>query len=214
MTIDREQASQYIQTLFAQQDEAQAYALEDSQRQGLPAIQINPEEGRFIQLLVRASGGSKALEIGTLGGYSGIWIARGLSPGGKLFTLEKDPQHATVAKDHFHRAGVANLVDIRLGDAHTSLKDLAGEAPFDFVFIDAEKIGYANYYSWAIEHLRIGGIIAAHNALRGGAVYDLANQDESVLALRNFNQQVASDYRVLSSIYPAGDGTLVAVRVA
>lgn len=214
MPIDHELASQYIQSLFVQQDQAQVYTLEDSRQQGLPAISVNPEEGRFIQLLVRASGGNKALEIGTLGGYSGIWIARGLGPGGKLYTLEKDPRHAAVAQEHFHRAGVADRIDIRLGDAHHSLSALAGEAPFDFVFIDAEKSGYPDYYSWAIEHLRIGGIVAAHNALRGGAVFDPTNQDETVLALRNFNQQVAADIRVLSSIYPAGDGTLVAVRTA
>lgn len=214
MTIDREMASQYIQDLFVHQDQAQVYAQEDSQQRGLPAINIGPEEGRFIQLLVRASGGTKALEIGTLGGYSGIWIARGLAPSGKLFTLEKDPIHAAVAQEHFQRAGVADLVEIRQGDAHTSLAALAGEAPFDFVFIDAEKSGYSDYYDWAIEHLRIGGLITAHNALRGGAVYDPAQQDATVLALRAFNRKVADDFRVLSSIYPAGDGTLVAVRVA
>jgi caffeoyl-CoA O-methyltransferase len=162
---------------------------------------------------VRASGGTKALEIGTLGGYSGIWIARGLAPGGKLFTLERDPKHAAVAQEHFHRAGVADLVDIRIGDARTSLTGLAAEAPFDFVFIDAEKSAYPDYYSWALDHLRIGGLVAAHNALRGGAVFETDNQDETVRALRSFNLQVAGDPRVLSSIYPAGDGTLVAVRV-
>jgi len=214
MPIDRLLASQYIEGLFAQQDQAQLYALEDSHLRGLPEININPEEGRFIQLLARASGGSKAVEIGTLGGYSGIWIARGLAPGGKLITLEKDPQHAAIAREHFQRAGVADLVDIRLGDAHSSLAPLAGEAPFDFVFIDADKSGYPDYYRWAIEHLRIGGIIAAHNALRGGAIYDPDNLDPTVMALRNFNRQVAGDGRVLSSIYPAGDGTLVAVRIA
>ena len=214
MPIDRERASQYIQNLFAQQDQAQIYALKDSRQKGLPEININPEEGRFIQLLVRASGGTKALEIGTLGGYSGIWIARGLAPGGKLFTLEKDPQHAAIAQDHFHRAGVSDLVDIRLGDAHASLSTLAGEAPFDFIFIDAEKSGYLDYYGWAIDHLRIGGMIAAHNALRGGSVYDPDSQDSTASALRTFNQQVASDFRVISSIYPAGDGTLIAVRIA
>jgi predicted O-methyltransferase YrrM len=214
MPINRELAGQYIEALFAQQDEAQVYALEDSQQHGLPAINISPEEGRFIQLLVRASGGTKALEIGTLGGYSGIWIARGLAPGGKLFTLEKDPQHAAVAQEHFHRAGVADLINIRLGDAHISLSALVGEAPFDFVFIDADKSGYPDYYNWAIGHLRIGGIITAHNALRGGAVYDPAHQDTAVQALRAFNQQVANDFRVLSSIFPAGDGTLVAIKIA
>jgi predicted O-methyltransferase YrrM len=214
MTIDREKASQYIQDLFVHQDQALVYALDDSQQRGLPAINISPEEGRFIQLLVRASGGAKALEIGTLGGYSGIWIARGLAPGGKLFTLEKDSIHAAVAQEHFHRAGVADLVEIHLGDAHASLSALAGEAPFDFIFIDAEKSGYSDYYDWAIDHLRIGGLITAHNALRGGAVYDLTQQDDTVQALRAFNRQVANDFRVLSSIYPAGDGTLIAVRIA
>lgn len=213
MTIDREKSSQYIQSLFAQQDEAQLFALANSRQAGLPAINISPEEGRFLQLLVRASGGTKALEIGTLGGYSGIWIARGLAPGGKLFTLERDPKHAAVAQDHFHRAGVAELVDIRIGDAQSSLTGLTAEAPFDFVFIDAEKSAYLVYYSWALDHLRIGGLVAAHNALRGGAVFETDNEDETVRVLRNFNLQVARDPRVVSSIFPAGDGTLVAVRI-
>jgi caffeoyl-CoA O-methyltransferase len=213
MPIDREKSSQYIQSLFAKQDQAQLFALAHSRQEELPAINVSPEEGRFLQLLVRASGGTKALEIGTLGGYSGIWIARGLAPGGKLFTLERDPKHAAVAQEHFHRAGVADLVDIRVGDARTSLTGLAAEAPFDFVFIDAEKSAYPDYYSWALDHLRIGGLVAAHNALRGGAVFETDNQDETVRALRSFNLQVAGDPRVLSSIYPAGDGTLVAVRV-
>ena len=213
MSIDREKSSQYIQSLFAQQDEAQLFALANSRQAGLPAINISPEEGRFLQLLVRASGGTKALEIGTLGGYSGSWIARGLAPGGKLFTLERDPKHAAVAQDHFHRAGVAELVDIRIGDAQSSLTGLTAEAPFDFVFIDAEKSAYLDYYSWALDHLRIGGLVAAHNALRGGAVFETDNENETVRALRNFNLQVAGDPRVVSSIFPAGDGTLVAVRI-
>ncbi len=213
MPIDLEKSSQYIQSLFAKQDQAQIFATTNSHQQGLPAINVSPEEGRFLQLLVRASGGTKALEIGTLGGYSGIWIARGLAAGGRLFSLERDPKHAAVAREHFRQAGVSDLVDIRLGDAHHSLIGLTSEAPFDFVFIDAEKSGYPDYYNWALEHLRIGGIVAAHNALRGGAVFDSDNQDATVRALRRFNLQVAGDPRVLSSIYPAGDGTLIAVRV-
>jgi predicted O-methyltransferase YrrM len=213
MTTYDEGLSRYITELFAGQDEALRMVREESPRKGLPAISVNPEEGRFLQFLVRACGSKKALEIGTLGGYSGIWIARGLVEGGQLISLEKEPLHAEAARQHFAAAGVSALVEVRVGNAHRLLAELVREAPFDFVFIDAEKEGYDAYFDWALENTRIGGVIAAHNAFRGGSVIGERADDAFSEVMRSFNRRVAAEPRVISTIYPAGDGTLLAVKI-
>jgi caffeoyl-CoA O-methyltransferase len=212
--MGKDQVSRYITELFAVQDRSLQETRESSPKKGLPAISIQPEEGRFLQFLVRANNTMKALEIGTLGGYSGIWIARGLPPGGKLITLEVDFRHAQLAREHFKTAGVADLVEVRVGDAHSILQDLSDEDPFDFVFIDADKSGYEAYYEWAVENVPVGGVITAHNTLRGGKVAEDIEVDERTRLMRSFNSRVAKDPRVISTIYPAGDGTLVAARIA
>jgi caffeoyl-CoA O-methyltransferase len=215
MTIYNENISNYITGLYALEDEALHTARNESPKKGLPAINIQPEEGRFLQLLVRASGGRRALEIGTLGGYSGIWIARGLAPGGKLITLEKSAKHAAVASEHFALAGVADRVEIRLGDAPQLLVKLKSEGPFDFVFIDAEKTDYRFYFDWALENIRVGGVIAAHNAFRNGEAAEAGEAaSPETAAIRALNQYVAAEPRAVSTIFPAGDGTLIAVKVA
>lgn len=213
MTIYNDQVSQYISSLFAGEDSALRQAREDSPNHGLPAINIKPEEGRFLQFLVCASRAQKAVEIGTLGGYSGIWIARGLHPGGKLYTLDKESKHAEVAQAHFVAAGLSDVIELRIGDAHSSLIELSDLGPFDFVFIDAEKPGYPAYFEWAVENTRRGGIIAAHNAFRKGTVAGIGQDDDHTELMRQFNQQVAEDERLISTIYPAGDGTLVSVKI-
>ncbi len=213
MTTYNDTLSQYINNLFVKQDQALKETLEDIPRQGLPTINVKPEEGKFLQFLVRANGATKAVEIGTLGGYSGTWIARGLAPGGKLITLEKEPRHAQIAQKHFQSAGLDGKVDIRIGDAHQTLKKLSGESPFDFIFIDAEKDGYQDYFNWAIENVRLGGVIAAHNAFRKGTVAGIGEDDDWTEIMREFNRRVAEDDRIISTIYPAGDGMIVAVKV-
>ena len=214
MTNYNDQLSRYITDLFAGEDEALRLAREESPRKGLPAISVNPEEGRFLQFLVRACGASKALEIGSLGGYSGIWIARGLAPGGKLITLEKDSYHAQVAREHFAAGRVDDLVEVMVGNAHQLLAELVAEGPFDFVFIDAEKEGYNAYFDWTFENTRVDGVIAAHNAFRGGSVIGERADDAYSEIMRSFNRRVASEPRVISTIYPAGDGTVLAVRIS
>jgi predicted O-methyltransferase YrrM len=218
MTIYNDTISSYIGGLFVHEDTALQTAMHDSPRQGLPAISVKAEEGRFLQVLASSAGcggqAAKAVEIGTLGGYSGIWIARGLPPGSKLITLEKEPRHAAVARQHFDLAGVGGQVEIRVGNAHETLKTLAAEGPFDFIFIDAEKSGYVAYFEWALENVRLGGIIAAHNAFRKGSVAGIGPADEYTADTVAFNQRVAAEPRVRSTIFPAGDGTLVAVRIA
>jgi caffeoyl-CoA O-methyltransferase len=213
MTIYNDQISQYINSVFAVEDSALRMAREDSPKRGLPSISIKPEEGRFLQFLVRACGATKAVEIGTLGGYSGTWIARGLLPGGKLYTLDKESKHADVAREHFKAAGLEEIIEIRIGDAHRSLLEIKSQGPFDFVFIDADKPGYPAYFDWAIENTRMGGIIAAHNAFRKGSVAGLKGDDDHSALMRQFNQQVANDKRLISTIYPAGDGTLISVKI-
>jgi caffeoyl-CoA O-methyltransferase len=137
-----------------------------------------------------------------------------LVEGGKLITLEVDAHHAQVARDHFAAAGVSQQVEVRQGEAHDLLEPLAAEGPYDFVFIDADKIGYPDYFEWSLENTSIGAIIAAHNAFRGGRIVSEHGADEGTQVLRALNQRVADDHRLISSIFPAGDGTLVAVKVA
>ncbi|HVN54782.1 MAG TPA: O-methyltransferase [Anaerolineaceae bacterium] len=219
MTTYSDSLHQYIVDLYARPDAALVEGQRIAADAGLPAISVNPEEGRFLQVLVRAAGVRCAVEIGTLGGFSGTWIARGLPHGGKLITLEKDPHHAEIARQNFARGGVTDRVDIRVGDAHQLLdqiarEDIACNGLFDFVFIDADKTGYPYYFSWALDAVRVGGLIVAHNAFRGGRVLATGDLDEGDRAMQEFNRQVADEPRVLSTIYPAGDGTLLAVRIA
>jgi len=214
MTTYNDQISNYISSLFASEDSSLLNAREDSPSYGLPTINIKPEEGRFLQFLTRSCGARKAVEIGTLGGYSGIWIARGLLPGGRLISIDKETKHAEVAQEHFAAAGLSEVIQVRVGDAHRILTELSDQGPFDFAFVDAEKTGYPAYYDWALENVRIGGIIAAHNAFRGGSVVGLHKDDAHSELMRQFNQQVAGNERLISTIYPAGDGTLISVKIA
>jgi caffeoyl-CoA O-methyltransferase len=211
MPIYDDKFSDYITAEFARPDEVLRMVLEAIPARGLPAITIKPEEGRFLQFLVRACAARRVVEIGTLGGYSGIWLARGLPAGGRLITLEKEPRHAAVAREHFARAGLAGQVELRLGDALELLPALAREGPFDFCFIDADKLDYGPYLDWALSNVRPGGIIAAHNAFRQGAVLDQADTSPDTVYIRAFNRRFATEPRLLSTIFPAGDGMLVGV---
>src|SRR5262249_3110615 len=141
---------------------------EEARAAGLPAIQVPTELGTLLGILAQAVGAKKILEIGTLGGYSGTWLARSLLPGGKLITLEVDPHHAEVARRNFERTGVADRVIIRVGPALETLPDLRSEAPFDLIFIDADKDNYPSYLDWAVELARPGALIVADNVLQGG----------------------------------------------
>jgi predicted O-methyltransferase YrrM len=214
MTTYDDEISAYITDLFASHDQALQHAWDDTPRKGLPAISVRPEEGRFLQFLACACRATKALEFGTLGGYSSIWIARGLATGGRLITVEMEPHHAEIARQHFAVAGLTDQIEVRVGNAHELLPDLAQEAPFDLVFIDAEKPGYPEYFAWAMENTRLGGVIAAHNAFRGGKVIAAGPVDEATETMRAFNRRVSADPRVISTIYPSGDGTLIAVKIA
>lgn len=211
MTIYNEAHARYITEVFAPHDPVLAEVYDAIPKRGLPAITIRPEEGKFLQFLVATCSARTVVEIGTLGGYSGTWLARGLPPTGTLITLEKEPHHAKVAREHFALAGLSERVDIRLGDAHALLPVLAAEGPFDFCFIDAEKQGYGVYLDWALANIRPGGVIAAHNAFRSGSVTDPANREADTELMRAFNRRFANEPRLLSTIFPAGDGMLIGV---
>ncbi|MGQ0600187.1 MAG: O-methyltransferase [Anaerolineales bacterium] len=211
MTIYNDALAQYTTELFASADPVYQQILDRIPQRGLPAIAIRAEEGKFLQFLVRACGARKAVEIGTLGGYSGSWMARGLMPGGKLITLELEPKHAEVAREHFALAGVADRVEVRVGNAHDTLPRLSAEGPFDFCFIDAEKSGYDTYLDWALANVLPGGIIAAHNAFQHGAVVNADDHEAAADSMRAFNRRWATEPRLVGAIFPAGDGMLIGI---
>ena len=192
----------YISDLFMPPDAALEAALRDSQTAGLPSINVAPTHGKFLHLLARSIGAKTILEIGTLGGYSTIWLARALPEGGHLLTLEADPRHAEVARTNIARAGLAGMVDVRLGRAVESLRELAadGRAPFDFIFIDADKPSYTEYLEWSLKLSRPGTLIVADNVVRNGAVADFANHEERVEGVRRFNEALAKEPRVSATV--------------
>jgi caffeoyl-CoA O-methyltransferase len=167
MTIDTGAYNDYIASLFAAQDTTLSESLAEADREQLRRINISATEGKLLQVLALAVGAKRILEIGTLGGYSGIHLARVLPEDGRLVTLEIDPHHAAVARRNFERAGVSHKVDIHLGPASETLQKLAGEAAFDVIFIDADKEGYPEYLRLSLPLLREGGLLLADNTLRG-----------------------------------------------
>lgn len=212
MTTYDETLSAYIQDTFAVEDGVLRWIRGECESQGLPSIMINPEEGAFLHFLVAATRAKRVVEVGTLGGYSGTWIARGLPDDGQLITIEVDRHHAEGARRSFERAGLSSKVRLLEGDAEQILPTLVEDGPYDLVFIDADKVGYPAYQEWALDNLRAGGVLAAHNAFGfGGKVADESIDDESVQVIRNFNQRLAKEVDVAATIYPAGDGMAIAV---
>jgi predicted O-methyltransferase YrrM len=190
---------QYIEGLFVGADPALEAALEASTAAGLPAIAVSPSQGKLLQILATSIGARRILEIGTLGGYSTIWMARALPPDGRLITLELEQKHADVARANFSRAGVSHLVDVRVGPALELLPSLGGDGPFDVIFIDADKGGYTEYLSWAIRLSRAGTLIIADNVVRDGKITDAASTDANVQGIRRFNDALAKERRVTAT---------------
>ena len=192
----------YIEELFAPRDEALDAALEESRRAGLPEIQISPNEGVLLAVLAQMAGARRILEIGTLGGYSAIHLARALPEDGALISLEIDERHAEVARNNVRRAGLEGKVEIRVGDAKVLLARVVEreEEPFDLVFIDADKEGYPEYLEWALRLSRPRSLILADNTIRGGSVID--PQDDSARATREFNEKLAEDPRLFGIVLP------------
>jgi len=202
--MSREQwnaVDKYIEEKLAQQDDALLAALKDSDAAGLPPIAVAPAQGRLLGILVQATSSKNVLELGTLGGYSSIWLARALPANGKLVTLELSPKHAEVARGNFVRAGLADRVEIRVGPALDSLAKLLeeGHGPFDFVFMDADKETYPEYFAAVIKLARVGTLIVIDNVIRQGAVADPNATDARVLGIRQLNERIASEPRVTAT---------------
>jgi predicted O-methyltransferase YrrM len=195
-------ADQYITELLVQQDPVLVSALKASDAAGLPTISVSPPQGKLLSLLVRVCRASRVLEIGTLGGYSTIWLARGLPADGHLTTLELSPAHAAVATANLERAGLTELVRVRVGAARDTLRQLAAEGvrPFDLVFIDADKTGYPEYLSLVMPLVRPGSMVIADNVVRDGAVADPASTDANVLAVREYHAAVAANPRLSATV--------------
>jgi predicted O-methyltransferase YrrM len=205
-----DRTGEYISALFAPEDALLASLREEADRTGLPPIAVSADEGRLLQVLLTSIGARRVLEVGTLGGYSAIWMARALPDGGELLSIEIEPKHAEFARRYVERAGLREKIDIRVGRALDILPSLDGEQ-FDAVFIDADKEPMPNYFEWALRLLRPGGLVIADNTLWGGRVIDDAEQDERTLAVREFNRRMATDPRLLSILVPTHDGVAIGV---
>jgi caffeoyl-CoA O-methyltransferase len=208
----RARLDEYVSELYVNEDDVLKGIQAEAEHQQMPAISVRPFEGRLLQFLVYSTNAKKVIEIGALAGYSGTWIARALPADGKLYTLEKSSKHAAVARASFERAGVSSKVELLEGDAQDSLKKLASKAPFDLIFIDADKAGYPAYLAWSVENLRPGGMVAAHNAFRNGKV--IAPESDDDRAMGAFNRALAAEPRLESFILAIGDGMAVGVKKA
>ncbi len=202
----------YLRDLFHSDDADLSRLQAEAEAEGLPKISIGPEQGKFLQLLVQLTGARKALEIGVLGGYSGAWIARALPEGGKLIGLELERKHADFACMQWKRMGLADRIEVRVGPALDSLPELAGEAPFDLIFIDADKGNYPAYLEYAVRYSRPGTVILGDNVHMGGSVVDPERQDsEWVQGMRSFARTLSQDERLMSTVVPYSDGLAMAV---
>ena len=193
-----EAVEHYFDKVLVAQDSALEDALATAAAEKLPAIQVSSVQGKMLHLLARILGARKILEIGTLGGYSTIWMARALPEGGRLITLEADPKHADVARKNFARAGVESKVELRLGKALDTLPKIAAEGlgPFDLFFIDANKSNMPEYFEWSLKLARKGSVIVADNVVRGGAVLDADSKDADIQGVRRFLEMVGNEKRV------------------
>jgi predicted O-methyltransferase YrrM len=211
----------YFNDLLIRADPVLEAALRASSAAGLPAHQVAPNQAKLLWILAQVSGAKKILEIGTLGGYSAIWMARALPAGGRLITLEYEPRHAAVAKENFARAGLADRIDIRVGRALDTLPGIAAEGagPFDLVFIDADKENNPDYFDWALSLTRRGGLIVVDNVVRNGEIANPQSTDSSVCGTRRFLERAAAETRVsataLQTVGGKGyDGLVVLLVVA
>ncbi len=192
----------YIARLLVEPDDALEAVEKSIDAAGIPQISVTANQGKFLQVLARSVRAKKILEIGTLGGYSTIWMARALPADGRLITLEFEPKHAEVARGNFVRAGLDSQIEIRLGKALDVLPvlDAEGAGPFDFIFIDADKPPYPEYFEWALKLSRPGTLIVADNVIRGGRVLDPDSTDENVRGVRRLNAMLAGNAAVTATI--------------
>jgi caffeoyl-CoA O-methyltransferase len=207
----------YAEKVFKPEDAVLLRVRESAKTNGLPDIHVGAMDGLHLQVLTKAFNAKKVVEIGTLAGYSGIRIARSLPEDGKLYTFEFTPKHAALAKENFKMAEVDKKVEIYVGAALDNLSKIENLGPFDFVFIDADKSNYSNYFDWAAKNLRVGGAILADNTFAWGMIaqekFDSPQDEKQVHALDSFNQRLASDPRFTSTILPTGEGLTLGVKI-
>lgn len=196
------QVDQYIRDLVGEEDDALLAADKSIQESNIPPISVSANQGKFLQVLAKTCNAKKILEIGTLVGYSTIWMARALPKDGKLISLEFEPLHANVARKNIERAGLTSIVDIQVGKALDLLPQLVAknEGPFDMIFIDADKIPYKEYFEWSLKLSRPGTLIVADNVIRDGKVMDADSVDEMVIGARKFNAFLAESKKVTATI--------------
>lgn len=209
--MEDERLQRYIGELFAVEDPVLKRVRDRHAEQSLPPIHISPDEGKLLHVLLRAVGARRVLEIGSLAGYSGIWLARALPAGGMLTTIEKDPTHAVLARQAYAEAGVADRVGLVHGEALTVLATLA--PGFDAVFVDADKEPLARYFEHSVRLLRTGGLLLCDNAFFHGSVVDPGDRSPPVEGVRAFNRLAATDPRVVSAVIPIRDGVVIGVKV-
>ncbi len=192
---------EFVDETLVSHDEALQGALDAAEAAGLPQIQVSPPQGKLLQILARLVGAKSVLEFGTLGGYSTILLARALPEGGKLITLEANVDYAEVARGSIERAGLADVVDLRVGPALETLSALEdeGAGPFDLTFIDADKVNTPNYFAWALDHSRSGSLLVADNVVRGGTLADATSDDPAAKAQRQLHESLASEPRVMAT---------------
>jgi caffeoyl-CoA O-methyltransferase len=204
--------AQWAERTFRPEDAVLQEIRARAQREGLPTIAVGPMDGLHLELLARACGARKTVEIGTLGGYSGVCLLRGMGAGGVLNTFELSQHHADVARDSFAKAGFEKQARIHVGPALEKLREIEGEGPFDVVFIDADKVSYPAYLDWSAKHLRKGGLVLADNAFAFGEVH-LPGGDEGRKALRKFNEELAQDGRFRATMIPTAEGLAMGVKL-
>jgi predicted O-methyltransferase YrrM len=207
-----ERLLQYVTELFAVEDPALRAIRERHAAEGLPAIHISPDEGKLLHLLLLAIEATTVLEIGSLGGYSGVWLARALPTSGRLTTIEKDPRHAALARRAYDEAGVGRQVRLVEGVALDLLPTL--RPGFDAVFVDADKEPLPQYFDWSMRLLRRGGLLMCDNSFFHGAAVDLSDRSPAAEGVRTFNRLAAADARLVSTVVPVRDGLLIGLKVA
>jgi len=206
----------YAEKTFYPEDEILKQIVARTKAANIPLIQVGAMDGLHLEVLVRAMGAKKIVEFGTLGGYSATCMARGLAPGGKIFSLEISEENAGVARENLRLAKVDDKVEILIGPAIESCQKIENEGPFDLIFIDADKGNYSRYFDWAAKNLRVGGTILADNTFAWGLIGRdeiTAEQKPSVAALRAFNQKAAQHPEFRSTILPTGEGLTMSVKI-
>jgi predicted O-methyltransferase YrrM len=209
-----ERLQRYIEELFAVEDSVLKRVRERHAELDLPPIHISPDEGKLLHVLLRAAGARAVLEIGSLAGYSGIWLARALPAGGMLTTIEKHPVHAELARQAYAEAGLAERVRLIEGEALSVLETLPPDTAFDAVFVDADKDPLPQYFEWSVRLLRPGGLLLCDNAFFHGSVVDPSDHSPQAEGVRAFNRLAATDRRVVSAVIPIRDGVVIGVKVA